>query len=289
MGTWFSRKIYLDRECKEVPERQWRNSQHIPKRQCGGIWENDRYAIYAYQQQLQDQHHVPLQVMVAHYTPSNFPIVPMVDAHIASLCARSWEKIIADVSGEAMSGMTTFYTEFYDRLEVYDSNGMFDALLTKHSSGTNKIAAKGAILLRIVKFVLAIREDNADTQMKLYMLGKSHSHKGIRPYQYSIFVQVLLQTISSRLGVEATGDVMEAWVNLFAFVMKSMIPSAIQGKVIETELFINTSSVFSDGKIAEEVHDAEEMREFHKKLGKSTGSRTPGALSARSTFSMHKA
>ena len=158
-----------------------------------------------------------------------------------------------------MSGMTVFYNEFYDRLEQLDSSGRFEAVLSRNTSGDNKIAAKGAILIRIIKFVLKIDTDTKDNQMMLFMLGKSHSQKAIRPWQYSIFVQTLLYTISSRLGVDATNDVMESWVNLFAFVMKSMLPPAIRGQVVETELSINTSS------------EVKEVRKKMKKGGKSAG------------------
>ena len=173
-----------------------------------------------------------------------------------------------------MSGMTVFYNEFYDRLEQLDSSGRFEAVLSRNTSGDNKIAAKGAILIRIIKFVLKIDTDTKDNQMMLFMLGKSHSQKAIRPWQYSIFVQTLLYTISSRLGVDATNDVMESWVNLFAFVMKSMLPPAIRGQVVETELSINTSSEFASGKLADEVAELEEVKEVRKKMkkgGKSAG------------------
>jgi hemoglobin-like flavoprotein len=66
--------------------------------------------------------------------------------------------------------------------------------------------------------------------MVLYMLGKSHLQKAIRPWQYSVFVQTLLNTIASRLGNDATSEVMEAWVNLFAYVMQGMLPASIKGE-----------------------------------------------------------
>jgi hemoglobin-like flavoprotein len=75
----------------------------------------------------------------------------------------------------------------------------------------------------------------------LVILGKSHSRKAIRPWQYSIFVQTLLLTIASRLGTGATNNVMEAWVNLFAYVMHGMLPHAIKGQVNDRELNINTA------------------------------------------------
>ena len=119
---------------------------------------------------------------------------------------------VVDTFGAKISGMTVFYIEFYNRLSVLDTNGRFEAILSRHSIEKNKIAAKGAILIRIINFVLRIENDDKSTQMMLYMLGKSHSQKHIRPWQYSVFVQTLLVTISSRLGTGATNDVMEAWV-----------------------------------------------------------------------------
>jgi hypothetical protein len=104
--------------------------------------------------------------------------------------------------------------------------------------------------------------------MQLHMLGKSHAQKSIRPWQYSVFVQTLLITIASRLGGKATSDVMEAWVNLFAFVMKSMLPQAIRGQVVETELNINTSSEFANGRVADEVAEQEALKEMNKRFKK---------------------
>src|SRR4051794_15895678 len=128
-----------------------------------------------------------------------------------------------------MVGITQFYTEFYARLDTLDSSGKFDAILSAHTSGTNKIAAKGEILIRIIKFALSIQGDNPAVQLQLYLLGKSHVQKRIRPWQYSIFVEAMIFTISSRLGTEATHEVMEAWVNIFAFILRSMLPQAIKG------------------------------------------------------------
>jgi hemoglobin-like flavoprotein len=171
--------------------------------------------------------------------------------------------------------MTAFYNEFYERLQMFDSSGKFDAVLSRHSGGQNKIAAKGAIILRIVNFVVRIQGDSKGNAMLLFMLGKSHSKKAIRPWQYSIFVQTLLNTISSRLGREATSDVMEEWVNLFAFVMQGMLPAAIRDQVVETELSINTSSEFTGGKIANEIRVLEDDRAQRKIVTFSNSSPDP--------------
>lgn len=189
---------------------------------------------------------IPLEVTLAHFTPSSFPLIPFISEKKNELCAASWKVIVSkDVTGPAgnlISGITVFYDEFYARLALFDANGNFETILVKHSTGQNKIAAKGAILIRIIKFVLLIVEDNKKVRQSLDALGRSHTSRGIRPWQYSIFVEVLLSTISSRLGTGATNDVMEAWVNLFAFMLKAMLPLAIRGQVQTKEFNINTTT-----------------------------------------------
>lgn len=206
--------------------------------------------------------------MVAHFTPSSFPLIPTINTQSSLLCAKSWAKIVSQCiqvdRHTTISGMTAYYNEFYERLRIFDSSGKFDAVLSSHSGGHNKIAAKGAIILRIVNFVVRIQGDSKANTMLLYMIGKSHAQKAIRPWQYSVFVQTLLNTISSRLGREATSDVMEAWVNLFAFVMQGMLPSAIKDHVVETELNINVSSEFTGGSVASEILVCENARAHRK-------------------------
>jgi hemoglobin-like flavoprotein len=202
---------------------------------------------------------IPLEIKVAHFTPPFFPLAPTITAESSALCTQSWQHIVTnnftDGYESKLSGITIFYSEFYTRLREVDSSGKFEAVLGSHSSAENRMAAKGAILLRIVSYVLAITVNNRELQMKLYMLGKSHARKNIRPWQYAVFIEMLLLTISSRLGKHATTEVMNAWVNLFALVMKSMLPVAIADQVVETEINVNTSSEFDNPHLIAEVKD----------------------------------
>ena len=230
---------------------------------------------------------VPLDVQVAHYTPSIFPLVPVINETINQLCTDSWKKIVSkkelqrddqgNSNGQVMAGITLFYNDFYSRLAEVDKNAKIEAVLSAHSSGgMNKIAEKGAIIIRIVNYVLSLKQNDAQTQQRLYILGKAHAKRKIRPYMYSVFVQCLLYTLSgnqsirtlthpdpaphpdpdppnpkptfdclftAQLGLEATHEVMEAWVNMFAFIMKTMLPLAIVGQTIETEIAINAEEI----------------------------------------------
>jgi hypothetical protein len=78
------------------------------------------YPIVRAQRDMQKSFKISLQRMVAHYTPSFFPMNPKITKNGLKLCRDSWEKLISkDVpdpyGGRAMSGLAAFYTEFYER------------------------------------------------------------------------------------------------------------------------------------------------------------------------------
>ena len=217
------------------------------------------------QSRLQRRYHVPLDVQVAHYTPSIFPLVPIITPRVHQLCNTSWKRIVdrqeTTDSGVQLAGITLFYNDFYERLKLVDENGKIESVLSAHSTGTNKIAEKGAIIVRIIHYALSIRDNDETTQLRLFNLGRAHAQRAIRPYMYSVFVQTLLYTLANQLGLEATHEVMEAWVNVFSFIMRSMLPPAIRGQTLETEVCIHTKSEFSSDTVKAQVQEIKYERE----------------------------
>jgi hemoglobin-like flavoprotein len=221
---------------------------------------------------------------VEHYMPPTFPLIPIVTPRSMQLCKESWNFIIQDQEQEneyhmmtKVSGMTLFYTEFYELLDRLDPAGAFDAVLSAHSGGQNKIAAKGSILIRIVQYSLNLDFTNQkQVDFQLYMLGKAHCQKAIRPWMYSIFIQCFLNTIGHRLGSKATSDVMGAWVNLFSFILRKMLPHAIKGKIIETEFnAVVTQNVLNED-VTNQINNVQEEKEVHKRFDKTSETRSVG-------------
>ena len=96
---------------------------------------------------------IPLELQVAHYTPSSFPLMPIIDPATHSLMSSSWAQIIKrdeiNSIGVATSGITAFYNDFYDRLGTLDTSGRFEAVLARNVDGMSKLQAKGGILIRV--------------------------------------------------------------------------------------------------------------------------------------------
>lgn len=199
--------------------------------------------------------------------PSSFPLVPKINSTINKLCNESWRDIVGAsecdiLSGRTLSGLAQFYFEFYTLLGQVDTNGIFEAAIVGHHGLTDSavVSAKGTILVRMITSVLSIEDNSKETRLMLYMLGKNHISKGIRPWQYSIFIETLLRCIASRLGNKASNEVMGAWVNLFGFILSEMLPAAIKGQVIETEYRSNTCNAFQNNELTKEIESLEQSR-----------------------------
>jgi len=216
------------------------------------------------QENFKKKYMIPIEVQVAHYTPCIFPLVPIINEQINKLCVDSWKRIVNNKhtteSGIEISGITLFYNDFYARLKIVDESQKIEGIFTAHSTGHNKIAEKGAIIIRIINYVLSIKSNDEQTQYRLYVLGKAHTKRAIRPYMYSIFVQTMLYTISNQLGVYATHEVMEAWVNMFSFIMKSMLPPAIDGQTLDMEMCINSRTEFSTEAVKTQVGETQQTK-----------------------------
>ena len=180
-----------------------------------------------------DQRKKSLVIQVAHFTPASFPLMPIITGKSNELCKDSWRKIVSctksDDKSQESSGITRFYNEFYERLDADDFGGEFDKIISNNTKGKNKIFAKGSLIIRIIDYILKIDADTKELRDRLTKLGAAHVQLKIHPWQYSIFVETLLQTISSCLQEEASHEVMESWVNLFALVFKYMLPAALKG------------------------------------------------------------
>jgi hypothetical protein len=79
---------------------------------------------------------------------------------------------------------------------------------------------------------------------------------------YAIFIETLLITVATRLGSDASADVMEAWVHLFAYVLKYMIPPAIKGHVDMKETYLKAATFKNAYQDAEEGEQPKRNRSF---------------------------
>jgi hemoglobin-like flavoprotein len=157
-------------------------------------------------------------IVIAHYTPSIFPLVPIVNDKTYTICNDTW-KYIFNKKSENSSGISTFYNDFYKRLASTDDGNKIIIFIENNCKGKNKIAEKGNIIIQVIKFVLDKKSHNEYQFKKLW---KIHKKLNIDLQFYPIFAETLIYTISDNLDYKATQAVMAEWINLFCYIMQSV-------------------------------------------------------------------
>jgi hypothetical protein len=174
-----------------------------------------------------------MQTLIEHYQPPSFPIEPIVTNKTVQICRDSWQvrwrlkgdllmaggkspsassrctcrpgpgkwhpapkftntlctQVIKTQERKGVSGVVYFYDEFYKRL--FDRSEAFNSFF----SGDMK--KKGQVLIRIMEFLTTIDMDAPELfYLKCEGLAKVHSKRTIRPWQYSVFIETVIITVS---------------------------------------------------------------------------------------------
>lgn len=184
-----------------------------------------------------------LTAVVHHYMPGVFPLSPSVGDEDVRVMNDSWLKVQSGTArglcdkgdGLGGSGLVRFFDEFYQRL--FARSKKYESIF-----GSN-IRARGEIMLRILQFVCTLDLRNPSrANTKLFYLGRAHAHRNIRPFQYGIFAETLIETMMDCLGDDGTYTVASAWTRVMSYVMLHILPEAIKGCYVETEFATNYSS-----------------------------------------------
>jgi hypothetical protein len=105
---------------------------------------------------LQSRINIPLQVQVAHYTPSSFPMIPTVNKTTSELCAASWAIIEGQTiqinDYDTISGMAAYYSEFYERFVIFKLHNLDHDSQNKFTNIGILIIFNSLIFQHIVNF-----------------------------------------------------------------------------------------------------------------------------------------
>eukprot|EP00639_Heterosigma_akashiwo_P016833 CAMPEP_0206387774 /NCGR_PEP_ID=MMETSP0294-20121207/16838_1 /ASSEMBLY_ACC=CAM_ASM_000327 /TAXON_ID=39354 /ORGANISM="Heterosigma akashiwo, Strain CCMP2393" /LENGTH=408 /DNA_ID=CAMNT_0053839275 /DNA_START=295 /DNA_END=1521 /DNA_ORIENTATION=+ len=163
---------------------------------------------------------------IQHFIPPTFPLHPLISNKHLREINKSW-KLIKDGKAEGLSygtggrsGMVFFFDEFYNRL--------FQRSATFREYFGQDIRKRGEVLLRIVQFVGSLDLADRSKHKRLAVLGKNHISKNIKPWMYSVFVEVLIETMMYCLGSDGDYLCSQAWNYVMAYIMERMLMEAIR-------------------------------------------------------------
>eukprot|EP01041_Mallomonas_annulata_P014279 gene14278-30382_t len=154
--------------------------------------------------------------------------VVILDEDIAAARA-SWELVTTDSSPEfnrrkgtegfPSSCLSWYYDSFYEESYALDSSAK---ALYKSSL---KVQVKA--LVAMIQMMLTIFKTPEKTNIVLTAVANGHTKKGVKAFQYGIVGEVLIKTFQDCLAEGFTDDMKQAWVKIFSYCLKVILPVAI--------------------------------------------------------------
>ena len=147
-------------------------------------------------------------------------------------CARareSWLLVVEDRSPvyqtqkaimQASSCVSWFYDLFYERL--------FEVAASTKPLFKNDMQVQGKALVKMISAALGLLNDNVQLTDALQGLARGHAAKGVVSSQYGIVGETLLWTLERVLGEAFTDEVKGAWLRIYCFMLKVILPAAVE-------------------------------------------------------------
>jgi hemoglobin-like flavoprotein len=208
---------------------------------------------------------VPIDVLVEHFQPYEFPICPVINSDTQAIVKQSWANIINkqydsnDTPSGKMSGASYFYNYFFTQLfsRLEDFSRIFP-----------DIKSRADIFSKVMAFCISIRiEEIKLIEKRLEHLGHMHSRIIHHPHLFGIYATNIHSTVKHCLGDGATNEIMSAWLHLLSFILRGMLPSYFKKAGFSGfhEGAVNVAPTINED-IHEEIHSQNEMKSLQKKL-----------------------
>ncbi len=165
------------------------------------------------------------QVKLEHYQPQEFPLIPVISTDTHLLTNESWKKISdreyedAETQSGKVKGAIFFYNTFFKLL--FDKSTDFR---TKFPT----VISQASVMSKVIAICLSIEYNKLDLQTtQLKELGLKHRYLVQDPWQFGIYATTIHSALKICLDTDATPQVMTAWLNVLAFILRTMLPVAI--------------------------------------------------------------
>ena len=178
----------------------------------------------------------PVPVLSEHPNLENYPsyyVEPIITDDVIKTVRKSWQYIIEDTGQEyltkklqidATSCWAWFYMSFYDRL--------FTKLPEIKSLFIHDASTQGKALIGMISLTLGlanITNTNIEEERKNFeKLAVRHVYYGVTIEHYGVFGEVLFLTLQEVLGDDFDEDVKQAWLHIWCFILKHIIPVAVK-------------------------------------------------------------
>lgn len=172
-------------------------------------------------------------IMVARYTHPLFQldIEPEISPEIVQMCKDAFEML------------STGKTRVYARAKAKNANileplcfmaedfynTMFERIPSSKALFNVDIGTQAKMLTAVLRAILDVLSFDSEAVSIFEDLAHSHNKLKIHPSYYGEFAYTFICTMRKHLGRSFTEEAETAWVSLFSYVLKIMIPIAVDG------------------------------------------------------------
>ena len=169
---------------------------------------------------------VDIQMAISHYMPPRFPMYQVIDQNDVSNFKELWDYIYHNKSESTrtQSLLSSLFDTFYDKL--FERSETFKRFF----GGDFKLRCK--LLTKQMMFFTTLDLDN-NVQKVFDDLGSMHTKMGISNWQYSLFVEVLLESLATVLGEQAEPVKMRSATRVVSFALYKLLEATLIPEIIE--------------------------------------------------------
>ena len=169
---------------------------------------------------------IDIQMAISHYMPPRFPMYQVIDQNDVTNFKELWDFIYHNKSDgtRTQSLLSSLFDSFYDKL--FERSETFKRFF----GGDFKLRCK--LLTKQMMFFTTLDLDH-NVQKVFDDLGRMHTKMGISNWQYSLFVEVLLESLATVLGDHAEPVKMRSATRVVSFALYKLLEATLIPEIIE--------------------------------------------------------
>lgn len=158
-------------------------------------------------------------LMMPVYYTHNADITP----EMLNIAKDSWLLITEDKCPrkvEVQSGVTLFYTTFYERL--FDIHPLSKPLFK------NGMQSQGKFIVKMIAMIINSLKYRDKFKKTMEDLALRHCQMGVKASEFSIVGDVLFYSLSTCLGSAYTRDVEDTWKKIYSAMLQIIVPLCLR-------------------------------------------------------------
>jgi hemoglobin-like flavoprotein len=148
-----------------------------------------------------------------------------VDRFLVNICDLSWRMVATSTNHVTASknvGLFAFCERFFYHMTAFDIDSEAPVVPKFQPRSNSRCPSRGALLMKIVKYMLSIPNDKFPARAKIRRLGRAHASRGIRHHHFTVFAKAFMCALADVLSTQFRIEIQRAWSQMLTFFVYEM-------------------------------------------------------------------